>query len=204
MKGTVSIVIGTYGDRDLWASISQRAFDSAAAQTVSAEVIRSHGDTLQEARNYGAEEATGEWLIFLDADDELDSRYVEAMLRAEGDIRQPSTLGIEDGVPDEFSVLIPRRNLLEANFLVIGSMVRRNLFLEVGGFDDYPILEDWALWLKLWVNGATIGAAPDAIYKVHVNRDGRNNRDPNLHGNYYTAIQQRFTIEARERGRTWR
>lgn len=203
MKGAVSIVVGTYGPEDLWDSIAQCAMESAQNQSHPAEVIRSHGDTLQHARNYGAEEATGEWLVFLDADDELDSGYVEAMLGGDGDIRQPSTLGIVDGRPDDYPVLIPRRNLLEANFLVIGSMVRRALFLDVGGFDDYPVLEDWGLWLKLWIEGAQIGSAPDAIYKVHVNQDGRNNHDPSLHGAHYTAIRQRFSQEAFERGRSW-
>lgn len=173
------------------------------AQTIESEVLRSHASTLQDARNNGAEEATGEWLVFLDADDELDVGYVEAMLDGDGDIRQPSTLGIVDGQPDDYPVLIPRRNLLEANFLVIGSMVRRSLFLDVGGFDDYPILEDWGLWLKLWIEGAQIGSAPEAIYRVHVNQHGRNNHEPSLHGQYYTAIRQRFSQEANERGRSW-
>lgn len=203
MKGAVSIIIGTYGSEDLWDSIAQPAMESAKNQSHPAEVIRSHGHNLQEARNYGAEEATGEWLVFLDADDELDAEYVESMLDGDGDIRQPSTLGIVDGQPDDYPVLIPRRNLLEANFLVIGSMVRRSLFLDVGGFDDYPILEDWGLWLKLWIEGAQIGTAPNAIYRVHVNRNGRNNREPSLHGQYYTAIRQRFSQEANERGRSW-
>lgn len=203
MKGAVSIIIGTYGPEDVWDGIAAQAIESAQNQSHPVEVVRSHGDTLQEARNFGAEEAMGEWLIFLDADDELDPGYVTAMLDGTGDIRQPSTLGIVDGQPDDFPVLIPRRNLLDANFLVIGCMVQRSRFLDSGGFDDYPILEDWALWLKLWVDGAEIGTAPEAIYKVHVSQNGRNNHDPTLHGYYYTAIHQRFSIEANERGRTW-
>lgn len=204
MKGAVSVVIGTYGDEELWGQIAQRAADSAQAQTCSVEVITSHGDSLQTARNYGASEATGEYLVFLDADDELDSYYVEKMLEGKGDIRQPSTLGVVDGKPDDFPVLIPRKPLLEANYLVIGSMVRRNLFLDSGGFDAYPILEDWALWLKLVVcHGAVVDSCSEAIYKVHVNPDGRNNRDASLHGSTYSEIRQRFMPEVQARGLPW-
>jgi glycosyltransferase involved in cell wall biosynthesis len=200
MRGTVSIVVGTYGDAEYWNTLADRAIDSAKNQTVAAEVVRSHGRNLMEARNFGAEEATGEWLIFLDADDSLDFGYVEAMLAGSGDIRQPSTLGIVDGVPEAAPVLIAQRPLLQSNYLIIGSMVRRSMFLDNGGFEDYPILEDWALWLKLWVNGAEIGACPDAIYKVNVNPNGRNNHDPETHGHFYALIRQRFMQEAAVKG----
>lgn len=189
VKGLVTIVIGTYGDVEYWADVAEPAYKSALDQTVTSEVIRSHGSTLMEARNYGAEEATGEWLVFLDADDELDVGYVEAMIAGDGDIRQPSTLGIVNGVSDDFAVLIPKKNLIEANYLIIGSMVRRDLFLDVGGFDDYPILEDWECWIRLVLAGARVGHCPDAIYKVHVNLNSRN--AGTNHGNIYLDIRNR-------------
>jgi glycosyltransferase involved in cell wall biosynthesis len=191
MRGTVSIVIGTYGDLDYWDAVAEKAIDSAKNQTVAAEVIRSHGQSLQEARNYGAEEATGEWLIFLDADDELDLRYVEEMLTGTGDIRQPATLGIVDGVPDRRPVVIPPAPLLERNYLVIGSMCRRDIFLDVEGFRDLECLEDWDLWIRMVLAGATIGCCADAVYKIHV-RQGSRNQDSGIHGRVYQQIQSEY------------
>jgi len=49
-------------------------------------------------------------LIFCDADDELDYRYIEEMLKGRATSAQPSTLGVHaDGHEDDYPVLIPRR-----------------------------------------------------------------------------------------------
>ena len=136
---SISVVIGTYGDHK-WRKIAERAEASAHAQTVPpVDVISSHHDTLHEARNVGAERATGEFLVFLDADDELDVRYIEAMSSAislmshSRFLYQPATLGIVNGKEDPEPVLIPERPLNTGNFMVIGTAVSRDLFMDVGG-----------------------------------------------------------------------
>ena len=187
----VSIVIPTFGDLGFWGPLADRAENSAELQTAKAEIIRVHSDSLSRARNDGALEAKGDWLIFLDASDELDPYYVEVMLDGTGDIRQPSTLGVVDGKEDDEPVLIPQRDLREANYLVIGSMVRRDIFLEVGGFQSYPILEDWCFFLQCWLLGASISQCPRAIYKVHV-LGGSRNTDQLLHGQVYMQIRERY------------
>lgn len=189
---SVGVVIGTFGDLMEWAPLVQRASASVAAQTVKPDcVIWKHADTLQNARNWGANEVDCDKLIFLDADDELDSHYIEAMLTGSADIRKPSTLGIVDGVEDDHPVMIPARDINTANHIVIGAMVSSEVFFKVGGFDDFPMLEDWALWLKCYKAGATIGEIPDAIYRVHV-RTGSRNTDLALHGRVYNEIRTRF------------
>lgn len=186
----VSVVVSTYGD-DKWKSLAQRAVASAEAQTIPVQVVQVHGNTLASARNLGAARASGEWQIFLDADDELDPRYVEHMLAAEGDIRRPSTLGIVDGKEDDYPVLIPYQDIRVANYIVIGAMHRRSDFLAVGGFRELPILEDWALWLALVTNGANVVDVPEAIYRVHVNPRGRN-QNAKKHGRIYTQLRNEY------------
>lgn len=194
----VTVVVGTFGEESVWEPLARRAMASVERQTVLPdEILWVHRDSLQEARNTGAEMAGTEWLIFLDADDELDQGYVEAMLRAPGDLRRPMTLGVyEDGSEDAAPIFIPRKPLLEANFIVIGAMCRREQFLRLGGFDDYPMLEDWALWLKMACDGAEIADAHGAIYRVHVRPDSRNTGG-NLANKTYSRIQSRFREEAR-------
>jgi GT2 family glycosyltransferase len=144
-------------------------------------------------RNCAAAHSTADWLIFLDADDELDPEYIEWMLQGTTDIRQPATLGVVDGVEDDYPVVIPPKpNILTGNHLVIGSMVRRELFQSVGGFRPLPVLEDWDLWIRCFRAGATWGVCPKAIYRVHV-RQGSRNTDLALHGAVYQQIQQEYS-----------
>lgn len=171
----VTIIIPIFGNVDEWSSLAERAERSALAQTVPADaVVVSVAETLQQARNEPALAAKTEWLCFLDADDELDGRYVEAMLAGTGDIRQPATLGVVDGVEDDQAVLIPSRPLDVSNYVVIGAFVRTDLFRRVGGFDDWAAFEDWDLWRRCVNAGAEIGSAPPAIYRVHVRPHSRN------------------------------
>lgn len=190
----VAVIIGTYGEMLEWAPLVQRASASVEAQTRPADyIVWKHADTLQHARNWGAGDVTrADWFIFLDADDELEPTYIEDMLRGTGDIRRPSTRGIyEDGSIEDPPSLIPERDLNIANYIVIGAMIRAAMFFDVDGFDDYPILEDWALWLKMVHHqNAIITAVPAAVYRIHVRSGSRNMNDS--HGQIYSAIRQRF------------
>lgn len=185
----VGVAIGTFGDKLEWANYARRAMLSVGRQTVAADVRHVHGQSLHQARNAAAEELTGhKWLIFLDADDELDERYVERMLAGEGDIRRPATIGVyPDGTEDDAPVMIPRTDMRRTNCVVIGAMHLAKFFYGAGGFHDYPILEDWALWRKMIAAGASIGDVPDAVYRVHV-RPGSRNTDGKLHGHIYGRI----------------
>jgi glycosyltransferase involved in cell wall biosynthesis len=191
---SVDVVIATFGDKDLWDILAARAVASAENQTIQPGIIRSHEDSLAQARNYGAAQSLADWLIFLDADDELDPYYIEAMLLGTGDIRQPMTIGVTEGVEDDYPVLIAPKpgGFLVGNHLVIGSMVRRDLFDISGGFDDQlPVLEDWEFFIRAALCGGKIGVAEKAIYRVHV-RQGSRNSEANGHHDYYRQIQIRY------------
>ncbi len=189
----VSVVIATYGNEDEWKPLVLRAMQSAWDQSVLPhEVLHEHGPSLAKARNAGAERAKGDWLIFLDADDELSHGYIEAMVGSYGDVCRPSTLGISpDGSEDNAPVLIPRKPLIDGNFIVIGAMIERERFLRLGGFNELPILEDWDLWLRFAVDKAEIVDVPDAIYRVHVRENSRNT-DRSGHGAIYSQIRAKY------------
>ena len=44
--------------------------------------LRKSNGGLSSARNYGIQRATGQWTVYIDSDDMIDSRYVENLLRA--------------------------------------------------------------------------------------------------------------------------
>jgi len=201
---TVGVVVATYGDEDEWTPLAKRAVESAMDNTIEPNfTIHVHRMNLAGARNYGLLKMLNmDWVIFLDADDELDPHYIEHMLAAQGDIRQPSTLGVHpDGHEDDYPVLIPPHpgGYMVGNHLIIGCMVRRDLALAVGGFRDLPSLEDWDFWIRCQLEGARVGAAPEAIYRVHVRPQSRN-KDERLHGRVYADIQQRYQFDWQLKG----
>lgn len=195
----VTIIVSTFGDREVWDPLASRAVASAMNQvSKAASIVRHHAETLADARNEGAHDASTEWLIFLDADDELDEYYVAEMFaeEIEGDIRRPSTLGVVNGVEDNLPVMIRRRPLYESNFVVIGSMVRREQVLKVGGFDStLPMSEDWDLFLRMVIDGAIITDVPDAVYRVNVRPNSRNS-DGVLGNRVYSQIRQKYQAQA--------
>ena len=173
----ISVLIATYGSED-WRELAwSRAFPSAAAQTDDVQVFHDPEGTIASVRNELAQQAKGDWLLFLDADDEIAPGYLDAM-RATYEQEQPDggTLLLTPAVsyvrkgkpaPPKFW---GECSFTTGNWIVIGTLVERRLFLEVGGFEEYPHgLEDWQLWAKCVKAGARIVKVPDAIYLAHTN-----------------------------------
>lgn len=174
---TISVCITTYGE-DAWHELAwSRAYPSVIDQGAD-EVLVKHWDDLAigPARNATAADAVGDFLIFLDADDELETGYVEAMRDAIGEcshplqmLYQPAVRYIRKGQMAN-PILIPQKDLRIDNYLVVGTMVSRSLFTDVGGFEDLKHgYEDWSCWAKCWKAGATITQVPHAIYNAHIN-----------------------------------
>ena len=175
---SVSVLIATYGSEE-WRELAwSRAFPSAIDQTEDVSCFHDPEGTIASVRNEMALHAKGDWLCFLDADDELAPGYLDAMKRVlEREDGATSLLltpavqqirkGKESGPPFFFDRGIP---LSEDNWLVLGTLIHRDRFREVGGFSDYPHgFEDWSLWAKCWRDGAKIVKVPDAVYRYHVN-----------------------------------
>jgi glycosyltransferase involved in cell wall biosynthesis len=114
------------------------------------------------SRNHGGDEATGEWLAFLDDDDLwAPDKLLRQVAAAEesrrdwvytGSVNVDENLRVMSGVspppPDEVTASIFRRNTIPGG----GSNVvmRRHLFERVGPFDVRLMsAEDWDLWIRL-------------------------------------------------------
>lgn len=200
----ISVIVASYG-AESYRELSHRAHASAflAVSAVApwGEVIRDHDPdgTLAVIRNELAGRATGDWLCFLDADDELHPDY---LLEMEGAIRRceialsqfpptsdptprkllaPAVQYLDRGAPLG-PARIPNAGLWpDTNECVIGTLVPRDLFLEVGGFRELPSLEDYDLWLRCVKAGARIVHVPDAVYVAHVNPLGGRNADQSVY-----------------------
>ena len=170
----VSVGIGTYGDES-WVRLARhRALPSSPVK-----VFHRHRGTLQEARNACLDTLRTEWVIFLDADDELEPGYVDAMAQGSADIRAPAVRYVPG--PDPYVPRVVGHDhacsvdcLDDGNWIVIGACVRAQLIRDVGGWGPEDLYEDWALWRKLVKAGASVEAIPDAVYRAHVRPKSRN------------------------------
>lgn len=176
----ISVVIATYGSQE-WADLAlERAYPSAVDQTDEVIVHHDEQGSVASARNAGAAKATGDWLVFLDADDELAPGYIKAMeltqtrLIYQDEWDRPKLLAPIAQKVIRGHKRIPHfyreENLLLSNWLVVGTGVQRSLFERAEGFGDYEHgFEDWALWFKCTKLGAEVVKVPEAIYRVHFN-----------------------------------
>lgn len=176
----VTVVVATFGD-EAWANLARlRAIPSAEKHRV--PVVHSHADTLHGARNLGLEDVRTPWVCFLDADDQLDPRYFDRMAEGTADVRAPAVRYVVQGIPQR--PYVPRvcghhhacsaECLPFGNWVVIGAAARTDLVREAGGFRDFPWSEDWDLWLRCHLAGATFEAIPNAVYRAYVRPDSRN------------------------------
>src|SRR5690349_25080101 len=126
----VAVMIGTFGDRATWYPLAERAMASAFAAGAPA-VRHYHGSALHDARNSAVwvvpeGEHQPEWLCFLDADDELEPGYFDAMAQGDTDLRAP----LVRYVTSRFSKAAPKipegtDDMAEGNKLVIGTLIRK-------------------------------------------------------------------------------
>lgn len=180
---SVSVIVATFGDQH-WRQRAERA--AASAEDQADEILCVHGDTLASARNEGLRMAGGEWVIHLDADDLLEDGYVDALLTGSCDLRAPAVRYVTETGHSQLP-RVPRvaghthdcdgECLPAGNWLVVGTMARRQLLLDVGGWEEWPLYEDWALFARCWKAGATVEAIPQAVYRATW-RPGSRNRAP--------------------------
>lgn len=143
-----------------------------------------HNRGAAAARNTGIEAAQGDWIAFLDSDDEWDKRKLAQQLGALRRASSDTAAGVTGYVIHDYRTgeqrsFCPteRDASLEALPwgcpLGLGStlLARRRIFAEVGLLDpDLPRLEDWE-WLMRYLPTHRLGVLPEALTIVHKGGD---------------------------------
>lgn len=174
---TAVIPIGRNGNRE-WLAQAVRSL-----VPIPHLIVENDGE-VGEARNQGLREATTEYVLFMDADDVAAPHMVDELYRAiwDVDVTYPQMLLVSEDLSEpvglhEAQPFCPMR-LEQGNFVPGCAMVRREKALEVGGFRELPLLEDWDLWLRMARNGARFKPVPDArLYYRQVSGSRNKNQD---------------------------
>ncbi|HEY9482901.1 MAG TPA: glycosyltransferase [Micromonosporaceae bacterium] len=196
MTAPVTISVATFGD-EKWADIARRRA-IPCAESFGVPVLHVHGETLHDARNEALQRVETDFVIQLDADDELAPGYVDAMLAGTCDVRVPWV----SYVKPMKSIRVPARAsdpmrwyvwghhepggcaaacLAEGNWCPVGSMVRTDLARRVG-WRDWPMWEDYDFWCRVWQAGGTFEWAAGAVYRYWVGRTDNRNKTLDFEG----------------------
>lgn len=179
---SIAVVIGTYGSEE-WADLAMSQAYQSALRNEAAQIYHVHGETLAKARNEGARQArmaAYDFLCFLDADDELGPEFIDAMGRAIGigfrrkDLLYTPAVQWIHGRKEYAPRFMPEVDYRDGNWLVIGTVVPTDLFWKVGGFEEFPLYEDWALFARMQKAGATPIKVSEAVYRAYRRAGSRN------------------------------
>jgi glycosyltransferase involved in cell wall biosynthesis len=147
-------------------------------------VIRRTNSGQSRSRNFGAQEAKGEWLAFIDHDDlwepnKLARQMEELARRPKADLCYTAriefwlkdgvvTMGHVAKVPDPEH--IGKALFRNTTFMPSSVVMRRSTFLEAGGFDpEFNSVEDWDMWLRLYHRGIVFAGCTEPLvrYRIH-------------------------------------
>lgn len=184
-----SVIIPSYNQKNFL----PEAIESARAQTVPCEIIviddgstdgsleiaRNYKDIkvisqvnkgLPSARNTGIMNATGDYILPLDADDILLETCVEKMTKAaeesHSDVIVPSfkVFGIYN-VENILNGIPTLQDILIANRFPYFSAIRRDLLLEIGGYNPRMVWgwEDYDLWIDIFKRGKSLTVLQEVL-----------------------------------------
>jgi glycosyltransferase involved in cell wall biosynthesis len=135
---------------------SDQTFEAASAFGDRVKAFRKTNGGPASARNFGIQQAKGAWIALLDADDAWVPRKLEEQVKLIGSgvglihanaVGRPRPL-----LPEITFAQLWRRNCISTSSVLL----RRETFLETGGFDEDGELvgvEDYNLWLRIAAAG---------------------------------------------------
>jgi glycosyltransferase involved in cell wall biosynthesis len=142
------------------------------------KVISQVNKGLASARNTGIMNASGEYILPLDADDVLLPHCVERLL-AKADETGAEVVGPslqEFGISDAVIILHPEPTLAHfrlGNHLGYFSLIKKSALLEIGGYSPKMVegFEDYHLWFNLLCRGKRIVTVPDVLVKYRTKKE---------------------------------
>ena len=138
-------------------------------------VIFQENGGLGHARNVGIAASKGKYILPLDADNKIRKGYVEKAIEVLEQNKSVAVVysdcalfGAQQGiqVQGEFNL----QRLMLGNFIDACAVIRKDVLLEVGCYDQMKIMgyEDWDLWLRIAFAGHRFHYLAEALFEYRV------------------------------------
>lgn len=195
MEKTISVIIPSYK----YAHYLKECVDSVKAQTypvheiivvsdgspdntvevckeLGVRCIEKENGGLSSARNVGIKEATGEYIMCLDADDKLLPGAIEEHMKM-ADINVIAQCALME-FGDRYVVMVPTtptglERIMQSNTIFCNAVFHKSMWEKVGGYDESETMragyEDWEFWIRLLEAGCIVRTS-DFIalrYRMH-------------------------------------
>src|ERR1041385_1015897 len=145
----------------------------------SIRIVHQENKGLSGARNRGALEARGDFLLYLDSDDILEPGFCEKLalkllLSPELAFGYSGVIHFGDvngTVITEFDI----EHLKRENYIAFTTLIRRYVYLRLGGMDEsmHDNFEDYDFWLRLVEQGYLGGLVPEPLFRYRRHGAGK-------------------------------
>lgn len=135
------------------------------------QVIHTENQGLPAARNNGIKIAKGEYVLPLDADDMIESTYIEKAVRV---LEKNPKVGFVTPWIKAFGIVEwmaerPKFDLVQSlaeNMTCVASLIRKTCLDEIGGYDEKMRggYEDWDLWIRIGAKGWEGEVVPEPLF----------------------------------------
>lgn len=177
-----SVLKQTYKDREIivvddGSTDKTREIIEPYIQAGSVRYIYQENRGLPGARNTGIQNAKGEFIVVLDADDELDERMVSLCLeKVEGEHTDWCVCDIirvednQNGITKElYRAKIPKgnfcQNMLLDDFISRSPFFRKTSLFDIGLYhEDIQVRVDWEINIRLILAGKRFSYVPEPLY----------------------------------------
>ncbi len=138
--------------------------------------LRQTNKGVSVARNFGASNSTGDYLVFLDADDLIEKTYLEKCINEfdkNQDVKIVYSLAKTFGREDknwEIGSFTNLKKLLIGNCIFVSAMIKKIDFENINGFDTkLDFYEDWDLWISILKDGGNVIQIQEYLffYRTH-------------------------------------
>lgn len=169
----ISVIIPIKNIENEYWDLLPRAIKSVLRQTFKdfELIVSIYNEEVSVGRNSGIAKAKGEWILTLDADDELTPNFLEEVYKNKGNYDIIATGALING---KLFIPEPHKGFESTNRILNCSLFKKEVWEKYHFNQDLKAYEDYDFWLKSIENGFKIGVVKTPLVNIYDRPNSRN------------------------------